>query len=121
MRDGNWHGICVTWQSENGAYMVYYDGRRIQEGNNFKTGITLPPNGAFTAGVGMQDDHLYSGRLGHINAWPQVLEHPLLAVLSSKCGVERGELVSWPQFKEGVHGINIVAGDTCPFLGKIIC
>lgn len=120
VRDNSWHGVCVTWKSEGGVFMVYYDGRLIQEGNNFKAGVTLSPNRAFTAGVGKQDDMIYSGKLGHINAWPRVLEHPLLAVLSSKCGVRSGELVSWPQFMTGVHGITAVAGDTCPYSGKII-
>ena len=98
--------------------MVFYDGRLIVEGNGVKTGMTLSPNRTFTAGVGNRDDVIYSGRLGHINAWPRVLEHPLLAVLSSKCGVERGEWVSWPQFMKGVQGINAVVGKTCPFGGK---
>jgi len=119
VRDNNWHGLCVTWQSAAGVFMVYYDGRLIHEGNNFKAGMTLLPNKAFTAGVGKEDGIMYAGRLGHINTWQRVLEHPMLAVLSSKCGVERGDWVSWPNFMIGVHGIDVVVGETCPFDGKI--
>ena len=119
IRDNNWHGICVSWQTEGGSFKVYYEGKLIQEGIYFKTGIQIPSNKTFTAGVGRDHNELYSGQLGHINAWPRVLEHPLLAVLSSKCGVERGDWVSWPMFKEDVHEIIVVDGETCPPSGNL--
>ena len=119
IRDNNWHGICVSWQTEGGSFKVYYEGKLIQEGVYFKTGIQIPSDKTFTAGVGRDNNELYSGQLGHINAWPRVLEHPLLAVLSSKCGVERGDWVSWPMFKEDVHEIIVVDGETCPPTGKL--
>ena len=119
IRDNNWHGICVSWQTEGGSFKVYYEGRLIQEGVYFKTGIQIPSNKTFTAGVGRDHNELYSGQLGHINAWPRVLEHPLLAVLSSKCGAERGDWVSWPMFKEDVHEIIVIDGGTCPSTGNL--
>lgn len=119
IRDNNWHGICVSWQTEGGSFKVYYEGRLIQEGVDFKTGIQIPSYKTFTAGVGRDHNELYLGQLGHINAWPRVLEHPLLAVLSSKCGVERGDWVSWPMFKEDVHEIIVVHGETCPPAGNL--
>ncbi len=119
VQDNTWHGLCVTWKKENGVYMVYYDGRLLFNGESFKSGNLLSSNGIFTLGIGSSNDRLFSGRLGHVNAWMIVLEHPQLAVLSSKCGVERGELVSWPQFKQGAHSITVFEGETCPFTGKI--
>ena len=119
IRDNTWHGICVSWQTEGGSFKVYYGGKLIQEGVYFKTGIQIPSDKTFTAGVGRDNNELYSGQLGHINAWPRVLEHPLLAVLSSKCGVERGDWVSWPMFKEDVHEIIVVDGETCPSTGNL--
>ena len=116
VKNNNWHGLCVTWHNEDGAFMVYYDGRLLQSGRDFQTGESLPRHGILTLGVGVSNDDIYkySGWLGRVNAWPYVLEHPQLAVFSSKCGVERGELVSWPQFS--VQGLK---GNTCPFIGKI--
>ena len=119
IRDNTWHGICVSWQTEGGSFKVYYEGRLIQESVGFKTGIQIPSDKTFTAGVGRDNNELYSGQLGHINAWPRVLERPLLAVLSSKCGVERGDWVSWPMFKEDVHEIIVVDGETCPPTGNL--
>ena len=119
IRDNTWHGICVSWQTEGGSFKVYYEGRLIQEGVYFKTGIQIPSDKTFTAGVGRDNNELYSGQLAHINAWPRVLEHPLLAVLSSKCGVERGDWVSWPMFKEDVYEIIVVDGETCPSTGNL--
>lgn len=119
IRDNTWHGICVSWQTEDGSFKVYYEGRLIQESVGFKTGIQIPSDKTFTAGVGRDNNELYSGQLGHINAWTRVLEHPLLAVLSSKCGVERGDWVSWPLFKEDVHEIIVVDGETCPSTGNL--
>lgn len=117
-QNGNWHGLCVTWENEDGVFMVYFDGRLLESGNGFKSGNSLSSKGIFTLGIGSTDERIYSGRLGHVNAWPFVLEHPQLAVFSSKCGVERGEFVSWPQFRQGAVGINVIEGETCPFDGK---
>lgn len=119
IKDGNWHGLCVTWQKEDGFFKVYYDGRSLLTGTDFKTGKLISSKGIFTLGIGAHDGLLYSGRLGHVNAWPSILDNPHLAVLSSKCGVERGELVSWPDFGQGNHGIYAIEGATCPFTGKI--
>ena len=119
IRDNTWHGICVSWQTEGGSFKVYYEGRLIQESVGFKTGIQIPSDKTFTAGVGRDNNELYSGQLGHINAWPRVLEYPLLAVLSSKCVVKRGDWVSWPMFKEDVHEIIVIDGETCPSTGNL--
>ena len=114
---GDWHGLCVTWQKEDGFFMVYYDGRLLLTGSDFNTGNPVSSKGIFTLGIGSQN-RLYEGRLGHFNAWPLVLDHPHLAVLSSKCGMERGELVSWPEFREGTNDVSAVEGAACPLTGK---
>ena len=98
--------------------MVYYDGRLLLNGTDFKTRKLASFKGIFTLGVGAKG-FLYTGRLSHVNVWPSVLDHPQLAVLSSKCGVERGELVSWPEFKQGQFGVSAMEGVACPFTGKI--
>ena len=112
---GDWHGLCVTWQKEDGFFMVYYDGRLLLTGSDFNTGNPVSSKGIFTLGIGSQNG-LYEGRLGHVNAWPLVLDHPHLAVLSSKCGMERGELVSWPEFR--ANDVSAVEGAACPLTGK---
>jgi len=112
------HGLCVTWQKEDGFFMVYYDGRLLLTGVDFKTRNLLSSKGVLTLGIGAQGRVLYTGRLSHVNAWPSVLDHPQLAVLSSKCGVQRGELVSWPEFKQGIYGGSAMEGPSCPFTGK---
>ena len=98
--------------------MVYYDGRLLLNGTDFKTGQLASFKGIFTLGIGVKG-FLYTGSLSHVNAWSSVLNHPQLAVLSSKCGVERGELVSWPEFKQGAYGVSAIEGVPCPFNGKI--
>ena len=118
VQNNNWHGLCVTWEKEDGAFMAYYDGRLLQSGIGFKNGNLLSSKGIFTVGIG-ESNRLYSGRMGHVNAWPIVLEHPQLAVFSSKCGVELGEFVSWPQFRQGAIGITLKEGETCPFTGRL--
>lgn len=100
--------------------MVYYGGRLFYTENSLKTGVRLSSNHTFTVGIGNQNDEIFSGRLGHVNVWTKVLEHPLLAALSYKCGVERGDWISWPQFMKGAYGIDVVVGETCPFDGKLI-
>ena len=118
VQSGIWHGLCVAWQKDDGFFMVYYDGRLLLIETEFKTGQQASFKGIFTLGIDAQDI-LYTGRLSHVNVWPSVLTHPQQAVLSSKCGVERGELVSWPEFKHGEHYASAIEGVTCPFTGKI--
>ena len=115
---GDWHGLCVTWQNEDGFFMVYYDGRLLLTGSDFSTGNLVLSKGIFTLGIGAMDSLLYTGKLSHVNAWPYVLDHPHLAVLSSKCGVERGELVSWSEFRQGIYSASAMEGAACPVTGK---
>ena len=107
----------MTWQKDDGFSMVYYDGRLLLTGTDFKTGNLVSSKGIFTLGIGAQS-FLYTGRLSHVNVWPSVLDHPELAVLSSKCGVERGELASWPEFRLGNYGGYAMEGASCPLTGK---
>ena len=108
----------MTWQKVDGSFMVYYDGRLHQTETNFRTGQLISSKGIFTLGIGAQGRLSYTGQLSHVNAWSSVLDHPQLAVLSSKCGVQRGELVSWPDFKHGEYGGSALEGASCPFTGE---
>lgn len=108
----------MTWKNVDGVFMVYYEGRLVKTGTGFKTGQLVPSEGIFTLGIGPQGQMSYTGRLSHVNAWSSVLDHPQLAVLSSKCGVQRGELVSWPEFKHGIYSGSALEGASCNFTGK---
>lgn len=118
IQSGSWHGLCVTWNKDGGHFMIYYDGRLIRSESGFKSGSPFPSKKTLTLGIGAKEKYNYTGSLGHVNAWPRILEHPLLAAVSSKCGVERGELVSWPQFRQDLHGVVVDEGEACPFTGK---
>ncbi|PFX18451.1 Fibroleukin, partial [Stylophora pistillata] len=112
---GVWHGLCVTWNKHGGHFMIYYDGRLIRSENGLKSGNSFPSNETFTLGIGAEEKFNYTGMVGHVNIWPSVLEHSLLSVLSSKCGVERGGLVSWPQFRKDLRGVDVHTKESCPF------
>ena len=116
IQNGEWHGLCVTWNKDDGHFLIYYDGRLIRSESGLKSGKSFPSNNTFTLGIGAEEKFNYTGMLGHVNIWSRVLEHPLLSALSSKCGVERGGLVSWPRFQEDLRGVNV--GESCSFHGE---
>ena len=37
--DGQWHHICLTWESSAGSWKMYKDGKVAASGKGFKTGI----------------------------------------------------------------------------------
>ena len=116
IQNGEWHGLCVTWNKDDGHFLIYYDGRLIRSESGFKSGKSFSSNNTFTLGIGAEEKFNYTGMIGHVNIWSRVLEHPLLSALSSKCGVERGGLVSWPRFQKDLHGVNV--GESCSFHGE---
>lgn len=41
LNDGFWHYFCFTWDSLDGSYLIYVDGKVIQQGENFAQGDFL--------------------------------------------------------------------------------
>ena len=39
--DGQWHHICLTWESSAGSWKMYKDGKVAASGKGFKTGISF--------------------------------------------------------------------------------
>lgn len=44
VNDGNWHHIAATWNSTDGAWRVYIDGKVSDGGKDLSTGTSIPGN-----------------------------------------------------------------------------
>lgn len=45
LNDGFWHHFCFTWRSDDGEYLIYVDGKVIQQGQNFSQGEFIQGTG----------------------------------------------------------------------------
>eukprot|EP00294_Goniomonas_avonlea_P008221 CAMPEP_0114551600 /NCGR_PEP_ID=MMETSP0114-20121206/6691_1 /TAXON_ID=31324 /ORGANISM="Goniomonas sp, Strain m" /LENGTH=708 /DNA_ID=CAMNT_0001736447 /DNA_START=1 /DNA_END=2127 /DNA_ORIENTATION=- len=54
--DGKWHHVAVTWQSSNGRWVSYLDGRRKSSGQGLRKGFKIRRGGSLVLGQ-EQDSH----------------------------------------------------------------
>ncbi|TRY75103.1 hypothetical protein TCAL_09357 [Tigriopus californicus] len=77
--DGNWHALCVWWESQNGIWGIAKDGHRVDGGNGLATNQTVQGNGVLI--LGQEQDYLagnfstlesFHGELTAFDFWPKV-------------------------------------------------
>jgi hypothetical protein len=74
----------------------------------------IQPGG--TLHLGGRDKH-YVGIISHFNVWSYVLPMQIITMVSQQCWVERGDVISWESFKNGLPGNVKVIKDVCPSQG----
>ena len=107
--DGQWHHICATWRSSNGAWRFYKDGVCQSKGINFKKGYTTSPGGSLILAQeqdnnGFDPTQSFQGTLTDVNMWSTVLSDSDIADQASSCFSEEGNLYRWNDFIYGVRG-----------------
>lgn len=50
LNDGEWHFVCVNWQSVGGSYEIFIDGRLSDSGTNLSAGEVIEANGTLIIG-----------------------------------------------------------------------
>lgn len=77
--DGNWHALCVWWESRNGIWGIAKDGHHVDGGNGLATNKTIQGNGVLI--LGQEQDYLagnfstlesFHGELTAFDFWPKV-------------------------------------------------
>ncbi|XP_054276634.1 sushi, von Willebrand factor type A, EGF and pentraxin domain-containing protein 1-like [Macrosteles quadrilineatus] len=110
--DGYWHHICVEWTSADGLWNVYKDGTLEDGGTGLANNSYIPGGGVMVLG---QDQDLVGGGfnaaeslVGHLTGlhlWRGRLGGDKVRRLATLCQAqEEGDLYSWGQFHQGVHG-----------------
>ncbi|GJQ65520.1 hypothetical protein Trydic_g7621 [Trypoxylus dichotomus] len=112
LNDGFWHYFCFTWNSEDGNYRIYVNGKVIQQGENFSKGELLEGNGKLV--IGQEQDIMggkfsqseaFLGKITHFDVWNKVLSAKDVVDQMNNCNKERfGNVYAWPEMKKHVFG-----------------
>ncbi|KAI8510820.1 hypothetical protein Bbelb_117360 [Branchiostoma belcheri] len=105
--DGEWHTVCTTWSSSDGAWQLYADGVLTDSGSGFKVGGRVRTGGTWILGqdqdeVGgrFQAHQSLIGELSNVNLWDRVLSP---AEIAADCSYH-GNVIDWDTTNIGVFG-----------------
>ncbi|XP_070535191.1 uncharacterized protein [Ptychodera flava] len=101
--DGQWHHVCVMWNSKNGHHTYVVDGdskvgRKLAKGLHVHGGGTLVL-GQMQTGLNetFAEEHALSAVVSHFNVWTiKLLQSEMKAMFFYPCNRTCGNLVWWP-------------------------
>ncbi|XP_019627198.1 PREDICTED: neuronal pentraxin-2-like, partial [Branchiostoma belcheri] len=96
--DGEWHTICTTWRSSDGAWQLYADGTLTASGSGFNVGGRVRTGGTWilaqdqdVVGGGFAASQSFIGELSNVNLWDRVLSPAEIAADLSY----HGNVIDW--------------------------
>ncbi|XP_019631343.1 PREDICTED: uncharacterized protein LOC109475182 [Branchiostoma belcheri] len=105
--DGEWHTVCTTWRSSDGAWQLYTDGALTASGSGFRVGGRVRRGGTWILGqeqdvVGgrFDADQSFIGELSEVNLWDRVLSP---AEIAADCSYH-GNVIDWDTTNTRVFG-----------------
>lgn len=115
VNDGQWHHICFTWQSSDGAVNLYKDGTLHNQERGLQTGYTIKGGGSLVLGQeqdslggGFKERQSFKGHLANLNMWSYVLPATEVKRLSESCLAGEGNVYKWNDFIYGIKGETVV-------------
>ncbi|XP_078681756.1 uncharacterized protein LOC144916503 [Branchiostoma floridae x Branchiostoma belcheri] len=105
--DGEWHAVCTTWRSSDGAWQLYADGMLRASGSGFGVGGRVRRGGTWilgqeqdVVGGGFDSDQSFIGELSEVNLWDRVLSP---AEIAANCSYH-GNVIDWDTTNIRVFG-----------------
>ncbi|KAL0279548.1 UNVERIFIED_CONTAM: hypothetical protein PYX00_001077 [Menopon gallinae] len=109
--DGHWHFICITWESEEGRWEIYLDGKMKGNGTGLAVKKPIPGRGRFIIGQeqdrfggGFNEVESFVGKITNFDIWKRVLKKSEIEDMNENCKYFAGDLFSWVDFLENTHG-----------------
>ncbi|KAJ8929510.1 hypothetical protein NQ314_017803, partial [Rhamnusium bicolor] len=112
LNDGYWHHVCTMWQSYNGSYKVYIDGKVIKYGTGLSTNTYIQGSGNMI--VGQEQDIIggkfsqsesFVGKMTYIDIWSKFLTDEDVLTHFNDCNDSFfGNLYAWPQMQDFIKG-----------------
>ncbi|XP_078603962.1 zonadhesin-like [Branchiostoma floridae x Branchiostoma japonicum] len=115
--DDEWHVICVTWRSSDGAWQLYVDGVLTGRGSGLRAGGKVRTGGTWMIGqdqdaVGTpgrstfneQAGQAYIGELSKVNLWDGVLSSSEIGVNWAAFCNHNGNVIGWDMSFLGLSG-----------------
>ncbi|XP_017779989.1 PREDICTED: sushi, von Willebrand factor type A, EGF and pentraxin domain-containing protein 1-like [Nicrophorus vespilloides] len=127
LNDGNWNFFCFNWESLDGIFGIYLNGKMIQNGTNLSKGEQIKGGGKLF--LGQEQDVLggkfsrsesFLGRMAYFEMHSKVLSHgDIIESMSCNQSVF-GDVYTWPEIAIGINGDITVEDSTfcknCPIL-----
>ncbi|XP_019624987.1 PREDICTED: uncharacterized protein LOC109470470 isoform X1 [Branchiostoma belcheri] len=105
--DGEWHTVCTTWRSRDGAWQFYVDGDLTASGSGFRVGGRVRRGGTWILGQdqdrvggGFEASQSFIGELSEVNLWDRVLSS---AEIAADCSYH-GNVIDWETTNIRVFG-----------------
>ncbi|XP_019624993.1 PREDICTED: uncharacterized protein LOC109470471 [Branchiostoma belcheri] len=105
--DGEWHTVCTTWRSSDGAWQFYVDGDLTASGSGFRVGGRVRRGGTWILGQdqdrvggGFEASQSFIGELSEVNLWDRVLSP---AEIAADCSYH-GNVIDWDTTNIRVFG-----------------
>ncbi|KAI8487880.1 hypothetical protein Bbelb_343280 [Branchiostoma belcheri] len=105
--DGEWHAVCTTWRSSDGAWQLYTDGVLTDSGSGFQVGGRVRTGGTWilgqdqdAVGGGFDASQSFIGELSEVNLWDRVLSQTEIAADRSY----HGNVIDWDTTNIRVFG-----------------
>jgi len=111
--------LCLTWRNINGQCKLFVNSALVATVTDFSENFIIQPGGILhLGGRPSQFPERFIGNISHFNMWSYVLPTQVIAVLGQRCGIERGDVISWETFKNAVGSGDVeVVEDICPGQG----
>lgn len=117
--DGVWHHICVSWESNTGAWKCYKDGDLEEDGADFKSSHVIAEGGSLVLGDRFDADQSFQGMLSNVNIWNQVLTAQQIKEMSKLCLLDEAtdrKVFKWLDFLREA-GARLVRPSSCEPMG----
>ncbi|XP_078675153.1 uncharacterized protein LOC144913015 isoform X3 [Branchiostoma floridae x Branchiostoma belcheri] len=118
--DGEWHAVCTTWRSSDGAWQLYADGALTASGSGFNVGGRVRRGGTFilgqdqdVVGGGFHKDQSFIGELSEVNLWDRVLSPAEIGADWAAFCSYHGNLIDWDTTNIEVFGQASMAEYQC--------
>ncbi|XP_078698216.1 oncoprotein-induced transcript 3 protein-like isoform X2 [Branchiostoma floridae x Branchiostoma belcheri] len=105
--DGEWHTVCTTWRSSDGAWQLYVDGDLTASGSGFRVGGRVRRGGTWILGQdqdrvggGFEASQSFIGKMSEVNLWDRVLSP---AEIAADCSYH-GNVIDWDTTNIRVFG-----------------
>ncbi|XP_035660406.1 uncharacterized protein LOC118405108 isoform X2 [Branchiostoma floridae] len=96
--DGEWHTVCTTWRSSDGAWQFYVDGALTASASGFLVGGRVRTGGMWilgqdqdNVGGGFAAHQAFSGEMSQVNLWDRVLSAD---EIGADCN-HHGNVIDW--------------------------
>ncbi|XP_064481560.1 sushi, von Willebrand factor type A, EGF and pentraxin domain-containing protein 1-like isoform X2 [Ornithodoros turicata] len=120
--DNRWHHCALTWSSETGVWVFYWDGAKKASDNSsaskgsymFKGEVVLGQD-QDSVGGGFSGLESFAGDIAELNVWDYSMSEDDVRKLGSTCGLI-GNVVAWYKVRNSIDGnVTVVEGppDTC--------